>query len=109
MPQFQGSLGPMQDLEASRTPGPAEPLKNASAGASDGVGSKDRANLGKVTRYGPHAYRDDCVCRECRKARMLERRSMEPLTRTDKLHILGVVCASISILALFALAWMASA
>lgn len=83
---------------------PPDPLKSSCRDQCT-IGA-NASNLGKVTRYVAHG--DDCSCIPCRRALIREQRSMEPLTRTDKFHILGVVCASISILALFALAWMAS-
>jgi hypothetical protein len=43
MRQFQGSLGPIQDLQPKGLPRPAERLKNGSTAAPGGIQSKLRA------------------------------------------------------------------
>jgi hypothetical protein len=43
MPQFQGSLGPLKDLEDEHSPGPPQPSKNGSLADAE-WNSKLRAN-----------------------------------------------------------------
>lgn len=78
-----------QELEASRQP-------PASKTGMESVQSKS------------HAERSECVCRMCRKARMLERRSWEPLTFRDKVYVYTALWSGVGILVLFLLAALAS-
>lgn len=56
----------------------------------------------------PHASSDECPCRMCRKARMLERRSWEPLTFRDKVYCYGALGAGAGIFVLLGIAWLVS-
>ncbi len=100
MKQFQGSLGPLHYVESEHTPATQNPhLRDWT--------DNNRAtphNLGKVTKFAPHDYRDDCVCRSCRKTRALERRSWEPLTRSESVRVYTLLWAGAGITVLFLVA-----
>lgn len=85
----------------------AETAPAASKTAFEAVYSNPRAmsgahNMGKVTRFVPHG--DDCSCIPCRRALILEQRSMAPLSTRDKVYVYGSLWAGGGILVLFLIA-----
>ena len=61
MRQFQGSLGPLQELEGSRPPGPPRPSKNGSAAAVPATSARG-SWLRKSKRHAsPERLLDLCV------------------------------------------------
>jgi hypothetical protein len=90
--QFQGSLGPFQDLESERPPASQNP----------------HLEPWTINNRAKHTARDGCGCVPCRKSRMDERRSMEPLSLREKIYIYGSLWAGGGILVLFAYAALSS-